>query len=124
MKKRQLKKKLAELTEENAALKKRNEQLVTEFMEKSAEAVEAKEEAMRTRLEVEIHRMHTGHNVCWLNDERLWQAVLKDGKSAYPHSTLPTEEELLKGCNAYIRSRFKGVCEERCELLKKPGGNN
>ena len=94
-------------------MRRKADKLNVALMEKSAEAVEAREELMRMRLEVEIHRMHTGHNVCWLNDERLWQAVLKDGKSAYPHHALPSRKDLLKGCHTYIGSRFKEVCRDR-----------
>lgn len=95
----------------------RKRKLVAELMLKSAEAVEAREEARRLRRAIETHRDHTGHNLCWLNDLRLWK-TLGDGKRAYPHDTVPPEDEFLTGCRAYYASRF--ACGARRHRHKRP----
>jgi len=101
-----------------SSLKKRLEEHVIELMERSAEASEWKEEAKRLRTAIEIHRDQTGHNICWINDEKLW-AALGDGKSAYPRSNMPTQEEFLVGCRAYIKSRFKDIPAKKKDAKKK-----
>lgn len=84
----------------------RNEELVVELARVSAEASDAREEVRRLRTAIETHRDQTGHNLCWLNDVKLWE-VLGDGVSAYPHVSIPSEEEFFLGCRAYYASRFK-----------------
>lgn len=41
-----------------------------------------------------------------LSDVKLWE-TLGDGKTEYPHNTLPPEEEFAMGCKAYYLSRKK-----------------
>lgn len=95
----------------------RRRKLVVELMRRSAEAVEAREEARRLRRAIETHRDHTGHNLCWLNDLRLWK-TLGDGKPVYPRETVPPEDEFLTGCRAYYASRF--ACGDRRHRHKRP----
>ena len=99
---------LEQLKDEVAALRTRNEQLAVEVMERSAEASEAREEVRRLREAIVTHRDQTGHNMCWLNDHKLW-AVLGDDKSpTLAEMRMPPEGEFLTGCRAYYASRFRG----------------
>lgn len=141
------------------ALEQRNKELNIELMRKSAEASEAREEAIRlnTRAEnlldqmrittvdrpydeteefliraneearrllmlIKIHRMQTGHNLCWMNDLVLWRQALNDSIIEYPHDTIPREEEFEAGCESwckpYYRSRHK--CQNQLPVSKPP----
>jgi len=62
----------------------------------------------RLRMAIETHRDQTGHNMCWLNDWRLWQA-LGDAQSPNPDNpkAIPPEREFQIGCRAYYASRFE-----------------
>lgn len=106
------------MEERNQDLEERRKQLVEQLAMVSADLSAAREETRRLRSAIETHREQTGHNLCWLNDVKLWEA-LGDGKTNYPHDTLPPEEEFAMGCKAYYRSRLKEVDEEK----KCCGGN-
>lgn len=87
-------------------LVKRNQELVKELMLKSAELSETREELRRVKSSIEIHREQTGHNLCWLNDKKLWDETL--GPSDIDHrSSLPPRSEFLEGCRSYYESRLR-----------------
>lgn len=90
----------------------RNYRLIEDLMRTSADLSEAREEAKRLRLEIEVHRDQTGHNKCWMNDWRLHQS-LKDGKlSALPDPSKIPLAEMLLGCSTYCPSLEKKVSEQ------------
>ncbi len=92
-----------------AALEARRVELVAQLATVSSELSDAREEIRRLRGAIETHREQTGHNLCWLNDVKLWE-TLGDGNMAYPHDTLPPEEEFAMGCRAYYASRKNNSC--------------
>jgi hypothetical protein len=87
-------------------LEQRRRELVEQLALVSSELSSAREEIRALRGAIKTHREQTGHNLCWLNDVKLWE-VLGDGKTTYPHDTLPSEEEFKMGCAAFYASRKK-----------------
>jgi hypothetical protein len=64
-------------------------------------------EVARLRDGIKAHRQASGHELCWLNDVELWKLVETD--PAYPHDTLPVQEEFLSQCRRYHESRLKNT---------------
>ena len=62
-------------------------------------------EVARLRAGIKSHRSATGHELCWLNDVELWKLV--EDNPAYPHETLPVQDEFLSQCRRYHESRLK-----------------
>lgn len=87
-------------------LVKRNMSLVEQLMLKSAELSETREELRRVKAAIETHRDQTGHNLCWLNDKKLWEETLGPQNSDHL-KTLPPRSEFLEGCRQYYESRLK-----------------
>ena len=82
-------------------------------------------ESRRLRMLIEIHKDQTGHNLCWMNDLRLWREAFNDPTIEYPHRTIPSEEEFVEiGCEAYCRpyfsSRFKPVLPPAGSMPRLP----
>ncbi|MBI4276406.1 hypothetical protein HY629_01050 [Candidatus Uhrbacteria bacterium] len=100
-----------QLRAENETLRKRNDELVVELMQQSANASEAREEARRLREAIVTHRDQTGHNMCWLNDRKLWGALGDGSSPTLAEMAIPPKEEFLTGCRAYYASRFSGTPE-------------
>lgn len=65
-------------------------------------------EIVRLRTAIREHyNQTTGHSMCWQNDEALWQKL--DPSLKFPHSSMPSKEEMLSQCAVYIESRLKGL---------------
>lgn len=83
---------------------------------------EARKEARRLSMLIKIHKLHTRHNLCFMNDLALWREGLNDQSIEYPHDTIPPEEEFDQGCEAwckpYYRSRNK--CQGQLPIGKPP----
>lgn len=84
---------------------------------------EVKKEARRLLMLIKIHKLHTHHNLCFMNDLALWREGLNDQSIEYPHDTIPSESEFLElGCEAwcgpYYRSRRK--CQGQLPVGKPP----
>ena len=82
----------------------------------------SRKEARRLLMLVKIHKLHTHHNLCFMNDLTLWREGLGDSSIEYPHDTIPPEEEFDQGCEAwckpYYRSRRK--CQGQLPVGKPP----
>ena len=82
------------------------------FEDKERMLLHAREEVRRLLTLIKIHKMQTGHNLCWMNDLVLWREALQNLDIQYPHDTIPPEEEFELGCEAwckpYYRSRSNG----------------
>ena len=83
---------------------------------------ETRKEARRLSMLIKIHKLHTHHNLCFMNDLVLWRGALRDNSIEYPHDTIPPEEEFDQGCEAwckpYYRSRSK--CQGQLPIGKPP----
>ena len=65
-------------------------------------------EVRRLLMLITIHKDQTGHNLCWMNDLRLWREALNDSSIEYPHRTIPKHKEFVEvGCEAYCRPYFE-----------------
>jgi hypothetical protein len=65
-------------------------------------------EIVRLRTAIREHyNQTTGHSMCWQNDEALWQKL--DPSLKFPHSSMPSKEEMLGQCAVYVESRLKGL---------------
>ncbi len=81
--------------------------------------LESKNEVRRLMMLIKIHRDQTGHNLCWMNDVRLWREALNDPTIEYPHKTIPPKIEFLDlGCKAYCG----GYYESRHHPVEPPDG--
>ena len=79
--------------------------------EKDRALIEAARESRRLYMLIEIHMKQTGHNLCWMNDLRLWQEAFRDPKIEYPHESIPSGAEFVEVgceefCKPYYTSRF------------------
>jgi hypothetical protein len=63
-------------------------------------------EVLRLRAAIAAHAAKRGHELCWLNDLELWEAIGID--AGYPHDSLPVREEFLAQCHRYYASRVSG----------------
>lgn len=84
--------------------------------EPAADRVEqAEAEVERLRAAIRAHRDQRGHDRCRLDDDDLY-AVLPEGRGD-ADTTLPPQEEFLKGCALYWENRNNGVSHEHCSLV-------
>ncbi|MDB5038481.1 MAG: hypothetical protein JWQ35_2009 [Bacteriovoracaceae bacterium] len=68
----------------------------------SSEVDELKKRVRRLESAIEKHRLQTGHQMCWENDEELWSA-LNDGVQI--DHTPPPWDEFMTRCAAYRKSK-------------------
>ncbi|MDP3763647.1 MAG: hypothetical protein Q8Q92_03300, partial [bacterium] len=59
-------------------------QWLKEDDEKTDLLKKARKEARRLSMLIKIHKLHTHHNLCFMNDLALWREALNDPSIAYP----------------------------------------
>lgn len=79
--------------------------------------INALAEQKRLRMLIEIHKLHTGHNLCWMNDLQLWREALGDNSIEYPHDTIPPQDEFEPGCEVWCRPYYKSRSKCQGQLL-------
>lgn len=92
------------------------------FEDKERMLIHAREETRRLLTLIKIHKMQTGHDLCWMNDLALWREALYDQTIEYPHDTVPPEEEFELGCEAWCRPyyRSRSKCQDQLLVGKPP----
>lgn len=96
-------------------------QWLKEDDERAKLLIEARREARRLLMLVKIHKLHTHHNLCWMNDVALWREVLYDQDIQYPHDTIPSQDEFEPGCESWCGPYYKS--RKKCQgqlLVGKP----
>jgi hypothetical protein len=67
------------------------------------------DEVERIKAAVQEHHDQTGDNRCWLDDIKLYHAVLDEGVDPYV-GALPPDDDMLESCRRYIRQRrYPGI---------------
>ncbi len=106
-----------ELERQVAALSKRNEQLVTEVMQKSAQISELRDQVGELGFELDSHIMTDGHNRCWVDGNRLHKALGKPCPTPDPKNV--SLVEFLIGCANYAPCQFATLTLSEKEMCGK-----
>ena len=61
-------------------------------------------EVMKLRKAIRLHRDEKGHDRCWLDDQRLYEALPETKPADF---TLPPKDEFLVNCERYWECRGK-----------------